>query len=127
MLKYKKKKRQHRLTASHKQRRIEWAKEYVTWKDQWRCVIFSDEKKFNLDGPDGWAYYWHDLRRDKEIFSKRQQGGKSLMVWGGFGYGGKASLEFPTGRMNAIHYQTLLEEYLIPVAERIGTKNWIFQ
>ena len=29
--------------------------------------------------------------------------------------------------MNAIHYQTLLEEYLIHVAERIGTENWIFQ
>ena len=91
------------------------------------CVIFSDEMKFNLDGPDGWVYYWHDLRRDEEIFSKKQQGGKSFMVWGGFGYGGKASLAFPTGRMYAIHYQTLLEEYLIPVAERIGTENWIFQ
>jgi hypothetical protein len=27
-----------------------------------------------LDGPDGNSYYWHDLRKEKEIFSKRQQG-----------------------------------------------------
>jgi hypothetical protein len=37
-------------------------------------------KKFNLDGPDGVACYWHDLRKE-QIFSKRQQGGGSLMVW----------------------------------------------
>ena len=45
-------------------------------------VIFSDEKKFNLDGPDGLAYYWHDIRREKQFFEKRQQGSESDMIWG---------------------------------------------
>ena len=35
-----------------------------------------------VDGPDGFDYYWHDLRKEKLIFSKRQQGGGGVMIWG---------------------------------------------
>ncbi|GBO42308.1 hypothetical protein AVEN_109835-1 [Araneus ventricosus] len=81
--------------AIHKQKRADWAKYHQTWEYQWHRVIFSDEKKFKLDGP---AFYLHDMRKEEEIFSKRQQGGGPLMVWGGFGYGGKLNLAFPSGR-----------------------------
>ena len=37
-------------------------------------VIFSDEKRFCLDGPDGYRNYWRDLRRDPLIFAKRPMG-----------------------------------------------------
>jgi hypothetical protein len=62
--------------------------------------VFSGEKKFNLDGPDGFSYYWHDLRNEKLIFSKRTQGGCSVMIWGGFGSKGKTELEFIDSTMN---------------------------
>lgn len=127
LLSYRRKKKQPRLTEYHKKRRVAWAKYHVTWKAQWKQVVFSDEKKFNLDGPDGAAYYWHDMRKEEKIFSKRQQGGKSLMVWAGFGYEGKTNIAFPTGRMKAIDYQELLEVHLLPFGERIGGPFWIFQ
>ncbi|KAF2346953.1 hypothetical protein FHG87_022291 [Trinorchestia longiramus] len=43
-----------------------------------------DEKKFNSDGPDGFQYYLHNLRKDGQIFSRRPFGGRSLMIWGAF-------------------------------------------
>ncbi|CAJ0925848.1 unnamed protein product, partial [Mesorhabditis belari] len=42
-------------------------------------VIFSDEKKWNLDGPDGVGYYWRDLRRDPMVFGTRNFGGGPVM------------------------------------------------
>lgn len=41
--------------------------------------MWSDEKKFNLDGQDGFVYYLHDLSREPKVFSERQGGGASLM------------------------------------------------
>ena len=64
----------------------------MTWNEEWRKVVWSDEKKFNLDGPDGFSYYWHDLRKEEEIFSSRAQGGGSIMIWASFGWGGKGSM-----------------------------------
>ena len=46
----------------------------------WTKVVFSDEKKFNLDGPDGCAYYWLDLRKEEKLFRKRVEGGGFLML-----------------------------------------------
>jgi hypothetical protein len=122
VLSYKKKKRQPRLTIVHKKGRVSWVKEQVTWKNQWKQVVFIDEKKFNLDRPDGAAYYWHE-----QIFSKRQQGGGSLMVCAGFGNGGKTNLLFPTGRMKTNNYQDLLDTHLLPFGEAIRGPFWIFQ
>uniref|UniRef100_A0A1I7X420 DDE_3 domain-containing protein n=1 Tax=Heterorhabditis bacteriophora TaxID=37862 RepID=A0A1I7X420_HETBA len=47
-------------------------------------MIFGDEKKFNLDGPDGCPSYWRDLRKEPRHFSTRNVGGGSGMIWGAF-------------------------------------------
>ena len=61
------------MEERHKRNRLEWAKVKVTWTQaDWRHVVWSDEKKFNLDGPGGFAFYWHDLRQSEEVFSKLQ-------------------------------------------------------
>lgn len=85
ILKYTKKLSSPCLNQSHKTQRLFWAKDHMNWNEKWKFVVWSDEKKFNLDGPDCFSYYWHDLRKEKTLFSRRVQGGGSVMIWGSFG------------------------------------------
>ena len=126
-LKYLKRKCAPNLTPNHKKRRLEWCRKHFTFGENWKNVIFSDEKKFNLDGPDGYQYYWHDLRKEQEYFSKRAFGGKSLMIWAAIGYYGRTELAFLSGRQNSQNYKETLEMYFLPFAERIGGNDWILQ
>jgi hypothetical protein len=124
---YTKRKSQPRLEPHHKEARVVWAEERISWTTQWRTVIFSDEKKFNLDGPDGCQYYWQDLRREPQYFSKRVQGGGSLMIWAAFSYQGKTKLAIMRGRQDSAAYQQVLQEYLVPCTRILGLNRGLFQ
>ena len=51
---------------------------------EWRHGIFSDEKKLNLDEPDGFRHYYHDLRKDPRFKFSRNFDGESIIFWAGF-------------------------------------------
>lgn len=106
----KKIKRKPVLNSRHKMARLAFAEKVMSWTEQWKKVIFSDEKKFNLDGPDGYSYYFHDLRKEEVILSRRQMGGGSVMVWASIGYKKRGNLVFLSKRVNSEEYRNLLEE-----------------
>ena len=125
---YKKRKTIQALTKLHKKKREQWVREKVRWNDgDWAKVVFSDEKKFNLDGPDGFQCYWHDLRREEQLFSKRPFGGGSLMIWGAFSSKGKAALVRMEGRQTALKYTQVLEKSLEPFLANNHPDGSIFQ
>lgn len=79
-------------------------------------LFFSDENKFNPDGPDGLASYWHNLRREEKLFSTRYRGGASLMLWGAISFYVKSQLLRVEGNMDSTLYCRVLEEDLLPFA-----------
>ena len=82
--------------------------------NSWNHVIFLEEKKFNLDGPEGFSYYWHDLRKEKRIFSKRQQGGEIVMIWAAFSGEEKTSVAYCPLKMTSKDYINVLEKHFLP-------------
>ena len=118
------------LTPQHRNAREKWARSFITRGNPfWIKVIFSDEKKFNLDGPDGLGYYWHDLRKEQKRFSTRQAGGGSVMLWGCITFYGVGLLVVTEGKQDARKYCKTLEDGLLSVAAEVfgEQRTWTFQ
>ena len=95
---------------------------------EWQKVVFSDEKKFNSDSPDGFQKYWHAKKIPEENYSTRQSGGGSLMIWEAFSSSGKLKLQFVTGRQKAADYLKMLNDLsLAQKWRRLCGEEWIFQ
>jgi len=101
-------------------------KKHISWTLEWQRVIFTNEKKFNLDGPDGIKYYCHHLRDEKNLLSHRQHCGSSAMVLAAFCHTGQVGFTFISGRINSADYQHVLEEHLLPLVSSIVGKDWLF-
>ena len=67
------------LTTKHKVERLRFTKERMHWKKKWKKVLFSEEKGFNLDGADGFQYYFHNIRKETISAIWLQMGGGSMM------------------------------------------------
>ena len=104
-----------------------WAEANVDRGAGWDRVIFSDEKKFNLDGPDGFRYYWRDLRKEEDIFSRRQNGGGSVMIWEAFSTCGQSEIAWLKGRQSAKDYMETLRGSLLPFASLAHPTGFVFQ
>ena len=77
--KVKKSKKRPPLTQQHREKRVEWAKKYM--KLDFSKVIFTDECRATLDGPDGWASGWIRDGHSAPTRKRRQQGGGGVMFW----------------------------------------------
>ncbi|KAH9078350.1 hypothetical protein Ae201684P_019441 [Aphanomyces euteiches] len=113
-LKHKKRKKTPCLIAKHMQQRMAYARKHTIAQKDFSRIIWSDEKRFNLDGPDGFQYYWHDLRKEPDSFLTRQNGGRGVMIWVAFSKFVLSELAFLKGNQTYVMYVDTLSSYLMP-------------
>lgn len=105
------------MTSIHKSKRVDFALRHCHPDFNWRSYIFTDEKKFNLDGPDGYKYYWHVAGDPPLVYSKDTSAKKYVMVWGGISKNGQTPLMEVHGRFNSKRYCNMLKRGLLPYYE----------
>ncbi|KAF4647020.1 hypothetical protein FOZ61_004773, partial [Perkinsus olseni] len=118
-----------RMTEAHKAARIEFASGHLAAGTDFSTWIFSDEKRFNLDGPDGIYCRWAFPGQQKPTLSKRSFGGGSIMIWGAIARDEKALLEadllpfLEEGRENGVQY-TFQQDNARPHVS-LSTRQWL--
>ncbi len=55
-----------KLMMQHKEAQLTFAHWFMQHPGLLNQIVYSNEKRFNLDGPNGMHYYWHDLWKDLE-------------------------------------------------------------
>ena len=83
-----------------------------------------DEKKFNLDRPGGFSFYWYDVRKSYVLCMIMNFGGGSIMFWAAFTFKEKLLFCIISLKMNAEMYNELLEKVLIPYSEKSNNTNF---
>lgn len=106
------------LKESHKKARVSWAEKYL--KTDFQTVLFTDEMRATLDGPDGWAKSWtaHGSSRPQRI--RRQQGGGGVMMWAGIlGDRLVGPFRVPEGvKITSANYISFLKNNFVPWLKR---------
>ena len=69
------------LTPKDKERRLDWAKRYMRTSP--KLILFTDECRATLDGPDGWSKGWVFGDDPSQMRLRRQQGGGGVMFLAG--------------------------------------------
>lgn len=113
------------LTSKHMKERLSFAERMIETNHPFNLTIFSDEKKFNLDGPDNWTS-WTDPER-KILRQKRQMGGGSIMIWGMMTPNLKCFVHKIEGRIDAEAYCQNISTYLDYLDGMFGLEKYHFQ
>lgn len=121
------------ITTPHSRTvRKQWVADHKNWtEEEWRAVLFSDECRVSLDGPDNGVKIW---RRKNEAthpdcLNQNAQFSRGVMIWGCVSWQGLGPLIFLDGTVTGQTYSELVEMHVYPtiVAMFGDTESGIFQ
>lgn len=114
------------LSKKHKEARVKIASSWIAKNIDWTKVVFTDEKKFNLDGPDNWSTY---IDENRELcVNKRQNNGGGIMVWGMITYHGYFHIIEMVGNFDSESYCDHIIDTAKPILDDLfQNEKYIFQ
>lgn len=98
---------------------------WTLWTYGWQAEIPTII--VNLDGPDGYNYYFHDLRKEEKILSRHQKSFGSVMTWAAMSYNGTIDIVFLEGKQDSSKYIHLLEGEYKKICAIVKNSKWVFQ
>ena len=115
------------LRKRNNHKRLVWARAHKIWTPvQWRKVMFTDDKKFELCGNSLRQY----VRRRRGEWYKSdcvlptvKHGGGSLQVWGSITYNRIGHLCKITNNLTAPKYKQILIHHAVPVGKALVRKK----
>ncbi|KAA6397418.1 MAG: putative Transposable element Tc3 transposase [Streblomastix strix] len=118
------------LTVQHINARIRFASDYL-------CnellslipIVFTDEKKFRYDGPDGWASYWFHVTDKPGIAQMSKDYGKykGVMVHMALSNYGILNVSRVSGKMNADQWADIVSDHVIPECNVAHGDSYLYQ
>ncbi|GFU83433.1 transposable element Tcb2 transposase [Trichonephila clavipes] len=104
------------LTTQHRTARLQWCREHHNWtKQDWSCVLFSDESRFSLSSDCRLQLIWRESStayRPENIQKKDRYPTCSILVWAGIMINGRTRLHVvANGTMTGQRY---IDEVLLP-------------
>ena len=115
------------IRPQNKEKCLAFARKHVTWtKDQWSEVIFTDEKKWNLFGNDGYVSTWVDNRSEyhRDDVQRLRQ---SVMTWGAISAEKGLVIVRIEEKIDGPTYCDMLENCFFDAAEVILPTKFLFQ
>ena len=106
------------LKAAHHINCLKFARYHESWTiEDWKRVLWSDERKINRIGSDGKVSVW---KKQGESISDhtttptvKHRGGNNLMVWSCMDWNGVGILVDVQGQMNAEQYCEILDQGVV--------------
>ena len=118
------------LREENIQKRLQWARAHVDKPiEYWRSVLFSDESPFVLRfNCKKRVWRGHNERYESQCVLGSIKHDVKINVWGGFSSHGVVILHRIHGNMNAIMYENILDNVMLPSKDLMGLEDpWVFQ
>lgn len=113
------------LSKKHKIERLDVISQWISDNHNWESTIFSDEKRFSMDGPDDWRSFVR--KPGKLIRNRRPCEGGGIMVWLMVQPNGLLAHKIINGKFCAIDYINLLSSMIVPIMKLNFGENFYYQ
>jgi len=108
-------KRKIKLSDQQKINRINIIKSWFKESLDFKTIVFTDEVRFSLDGPDNCLSWELNEDSDKENLDLRQQKGGSILLYMAISREGIIHFERVGGNMNSKKYIDILKDNVLPM------------